>query len=112
MRILPAGEDPGQEAAFLHRSAGGSFFFVDLPLPSPPACTLDVKRGNRTNLACGIAADVLEYELLPRTARIRRSIDRAQDQGVLAHVCHGEASCGRGRAVSRWWSDKFWIICE
>jgi hypothetical protein len=70
------------------------------------------ERGNRADPTGGVAAEVLEYELLPRNARIRRGIDRAQDEGVLAHVCHGEASCGRGRAVSRWWSDKLWIICE
>lgn len=70
------------------------------------------ERRNQTDPTGGIPAEVLEYELLPRTARIRRGIDRAQDEGVLAHVCHGEASCGRGRAVSRWWSDKLWIICE
>ncbi len=56
-------------------------------------------------------AEVIEYELLPRTALLRKKLDALEDSRCGC-VCHGEPTCGRGAAVSRWWWEKAWVIGE
>ncbi len=54
-------------------------------------------------------ADVIEYELLPRTALVRKKLDALED-AKCGCICHGEPSCGRSGAVNRWGWEKVWAI--